>query len=130
MFGTDERVTMLTDIDLEGPNGEDLVLSRKTTTTFIFAGVNFKDDGYVLGVKGDDERYIPLPATEVKSLQAQQLLPSPLPAYKVPVIEYVFGYSLYIALGTSIAYYTIKEWVQSSLMRHRAEQQKSSELNT
>ncbi len=129
MFGTDERVYQLTDVDLEGPNGEDLVLCRKSTTTFIFAGVYFKDDGYVLGVKGDDEKYIRLSASEIRTYQTEQLLPNPLPPYKVTVIEYIFGYLFYIAIFLSIAYYTIKDWIQRRFASHRTVGGESSETS-
>src|SRR5580693_2157252 len=103
MFGADESIECITSVTLKGAKGEPLCLAFKTTKVFVGGGVYLKDDGYVLMIVKEHGSYYPMPAAdEVESFQAQGLLPSPLPHYKVPIIEYLFGYSLWIVIVFAI----------------------------
>jgi hypothetical protein len=113
-FGSDEKIRSLTDIKLRGPSGETLFLAHKVTTQFFLLGVHVKDDGYVLGVQGDSRKYFRMPAdTQVSRLQQQGLLPRPLPGYRLGTIDYLIGYSLWLALAAMGAWFGFKRWASS-----------------
>jgi hypothetical protein len=113
-FGNDERIHSLSDVKLRGPSGEALFLAHKVTTQFFLLGVNVKDEGYVLGVKGESRKYFRMPAdAQVQRLQQQGLLPSPLPGYRLGTFDYLFGYSLWFALAGMGAWYGFKRWATS-----------------
>jgi hypothetical protein len=109
-FGSDEKIRSISDLKLRGPTGETLFLAHKVTTQFFLLGVHVKDDGYVLGVKGDSRKYYPMPTAQVQRLQQQGLLPSPLPGYRLSTIDYLIGYSLWLALAAMGAWYGFKRW--------------------
>jgi hypothetical protein len=93
MFGADEKIGKIQEIP-----GTDYNLCHKYTLHFFLAGIYLSDDGYVLQKKTDSRAYHPLTAQEIKELQQTGELPSPLPAYSISTIEYLFGYSLWIVL--------------------------------
>lgn len=98
-FGIDETLHHLENVKLEGPKGEKLFLAHKTAIRFFVAGVYLRDDGYVLGVVGGDDRYAPLPVgAELERLQQAGLLPKPLPKYTLGWFDYAIGYSLWLVL--------------------------------
>ncbi|MFT0212167.1 hypothetical protein VQ643_06060 [Pseudomonas sp. F1_0610] len=70
---------------------------RVYTKWFIF-GLYAQDKGYILIDKHNKNTYIFLDAGLVKDLQADDLLPQTLPSYSVPTLEYLKGFSLWIAL--------------------------------
>jgi uncharacterized protein len=99
LFGKQEDVQKIQDVPLKGPNGEDLFLGYKTSGYFLGAGVYISDDGYVLGIRGVKDEYFPLPRAEVLTqLQQERSLPSPLPQYSLSLLDYAFGYSLWLTL--------------------------------
>jgi hypothetical protein len=98
LFGSDETLTCIQHVEVTGPKGEPLCLAYKTTKVFFGAGIYLKDDGYVLRIENDAKHYFPLPADQVAKWQAASLLPNPLPPYTIPLIEYAFGYSLWIVI--------------------------------
>lgn len=105
MFGKDETIHKIEDIAFQNREGEDLFLGYKTTIQFFVAGLYLTDDGYVLGVRGEDTFY-PMPTgEELKGLQADGLLPDPLPAYRIGWFDYALGYSLWIILVGVAAFY-------------------------
>jgi hypothetical protein len=57
------------------------------------------DDGYVLQKKTDYGAYYPLSEQRIIEMQQGGLLPSPLPKYSIPILAYIFGYSLWIILA-------------------------------
>lgn len=57
-FGKSETITFLQNIDLKGPNGENLYLGYKTSIMNFIAGIYLKKDGYVLGSVNDKRHYI------------------------------------------------------------------------
>lgn len=98
MFGKDETLKCIQPITLKGPQGEALCLGHKFSKRFFIAGVYLQDEGYVLGLQQDTSRFFPLTEPYKAELQASGVLPTPLPAYSIPTIEYVFGYSLWLVI--------------------------------
>ena len=98
LFGTDERIHKIEDVNIRGAKGEELYLGYKTSSLFIFFGAYLKDEGYVLGVKGSYGTYYPLDDAQIKSFQDKGNLPTPLPSYKIALSDYIFGYSLWIMI--------------------------------
>lgn len=98
LFGTDERIHKIEDVNIRGAKGEELYLGYKTSSLFIFFGAYLKDEGYVLGVKGSHGTYYPLDDAQIKSFQDKGNLPTPLPSYKIALSDYIFGYSLWIMI--------------------------------
>jgi len=99
IFGKTERIIDISDIDIKGANGEELYLAYKTTQVFFFMGIYMSDDGYVLGVKKSFGIYYPLSKEKIKSLQKSGTLPAVLPTYKIPISEWLWGFSLWILLA-------------------------------
>ena len=98
IFGKSERVEEISDVDFKGAKGEELYLAYKTTSLFFFMGVYISDDGYVLGIKKSYGSYYPLSEEKIKELQTSGHLPNPLPTYKIPMSERLWGFSLWILL--------------------------------
>ena len=99
MVGTSETVHHLQDVPLTGPKGEKLFLGYKTSTTFFIAGVWMSVDGYVLGVQGDSKHYFSLPeSAALERYQKAGALPNPLPKYEPSILDYAFGYSLWLII--------------------------------
>jgi hypothetical protein len=115
LFGEQEKVTCITDVTLKGADNEALCLAHKTTTYFVGAGLYLKDDGYVLGIKGKaDSSYYNMPTErELKEFQEAGSLPTPLPSYNIGALEYVLGYSLWIALAVTAMWYGGKRLLRS-----------------
>ena len=111
MFGTKEYLQKIQDLDLRGPNGEALYLGYKYSHHSFIAPYRTTDDGYILGVVGE-QRYYPLNAALIERLQAQKRLPVPLPPYELSALDYLFGYLLWIILagiGVSIVFSIYKQ---------------------
>jgi hypothetical protein len=52
-----------------------------------------QDDGYILLPKGKTDSYFHMPAgAQLASFQTQGVLPTTLPPYKIPTLDYAFGY--------------------------------------
>lgn len=107
-FGTSEDIEKITDLDVRSPKGEELFLAYKTTMYMFIAGVYFKDEGYVLGIKGSYNSYYPLDDTMISDLQNNNQLPNPLPKYKIPLKDYAIGFSAWPILLVLI--YRIYLW--------------------
>ncbi len=108
LLGKQESIKKIQDVTIKGSKGEDLYLAYKTSAQFVFLGLYFKDDGYVLGVKKKFGAYYPLSEKQITSFQEQGLLPKPLPTYDIPFFDYVMGYSLWIVLAFIIITQTLK----------------------
>jgi tetratricopeptide (TPR) repeat protein len=130
MFGTREYLHKIQDLDLRGPNGEALYLGYKYSHHSFIAPYRTTDDGYILGVVGE-QRYYPLSAALIERLQAQKHLPTPLPPYELSALDYLFGYLLWIILagiGVSIVFSILKQrrrkkalpFAEAGLAHHRA----------
>lgn len=117
-FGTDEKLTCVSDVALRGPEDQPLCLAYKTRTTWFGGGVWFEDDGLVLWTRGQGS-YYPLPEpAQVAAMQEAGLLPRPLPTYSVPPIEYAFGFSLWIVVAGVIAW-TVLQSRRQRIQRER-----------
>lgn len=108
--GKKERLHELCDVSVCGPHGERLALSFNTTTARLASlGVYCKDDGYVLSLKSAPQTYFNWPdSTQARQFQFAGLLPAPLPSYKVPTSEYLWGFSFWFALIVAAGCLTIK----------------------
>ncbi|MEJ7733847.1 MAG: hypothetical protein WKG00_32215 [Polyangiaceae bacterium] len=111
LFGMRETLVCLQNIEQRSPDGEPLCLAYKTTGYFVVAGVYFRDDGYTLALRSED-RFIDVPPEALQALQAEGALPTPLPAYSVPLHEYAFGYSLWLVVALVIAWGAIEKVVK------------------
>ncbi|QCX38351.1 sel1 repeat family protein [Aureibaculum algae] len=98
LFGKSERIIKISEVDVKGADGEELFLAYKTTQVFFFMGAYMSDDGYVLGIKKSFGSYYPLSEEKIKSLQESGVLPAALPTYKIPISEWLWGFSLWILL--------------------------------
>lgn len=131
-WGEDEKIHKLMDIELNHPIEGELFLGYKTTSFFFGLGVYLKDDGYVLGVNDQSRKYIPMPsADELKIFKAQGLFPIHLPEYNISMIDYVWGYSLWVALLLSGIYQLIKHQLaqRKDLPAPLQENNESNDLN-
>lgn len=112
-FGSDERIFFVANVEAKGPNGERLILAYKTTTHNFLLGTSVSDDGYVLAVVGERDKYYRMPTgAELERLQSQGFLPRPLPPYSLNLFDYFFGYSLWIFLA-SIPFWASFLWWRS-----------------
>ena len=107
MFGKDETIHFIQDVDITSQDNEPLFLGFKTTTMFILAGVSISDDGYVFGLRSDHSKYIDTSPEELAKFQKSGLLPDPLPAYKISTLDYLIGYSLWIVIPVIAIFYFI-----------------------
>ncbi|HEX4459594.1 MAG TPA: hypothetical protein VIA18_16550 [Polyangia bacterium] len=124
LFGTDETITCIQHIDVKSPKDESLCLAHKFSKLFFGAGVKLSDEGYVLGVedgaKGKVTSYYRLDAAKIKDLQSQSMLPTPLPKYEIPTIEYAFGYSLWLVLVGTAIWYKVAAMMKTRRLAARA----------
>ncbi|CAN5264885.1 hypothetical protein BH10PSE9_BH10PSE9_08980 [soil metagenome] len=107
MFGKDETIHFIQDVSITSQDNKPLFLGYKTTTNWILAGVSISDDGYVFGLREDHSKYIETTPDEIAKFQKSGLLPDPLPPYKIPLIEYILGYSLWIVIPIVALVYLI-----------------------
>jgi len=106
LWGVSDKITCIQDIALKGAQNEDLCLGYMTSTLFLGGGVYLKDKGFVLGIKSAHGSYYPMPSDqEIAEFQSAALLPTPLPAYHISPIDYLFGYSLWIVIGVTMVWY-------------------------
>lgn len=104
MFGLDESFHKIQDVEILGPNGEDLDLSYMLEKRFFVAGLYLKDKGYVLSTSNSEGNYYRLDAAEIVKFQTSGLLPTPMPSYKIDIIEYLIGYSLWLVIFAVIVW--------------------------
>jgi len=101
-FGKQETVTCIVDVDARGGGGEPACLAFKTSIYWAGGGVYLSDDGYVLKPRGSGNTYYEL-SNAARDGQVEGL-PSPLPPYSIPFMEYFGGYSLWWAIGAVIVW--------------------------
>lgn len=108
-FGADETTHFLQDVTLKGAKDEALFLGYMTKIQFFVAGMYITDEGYVLGVKGESNRYYNMPTgEELARFQKNGFLPDPLPPYSLSFWDYLFGYSLWWVIAGTIAWFAIR----------------------
>jgi hypothetical protein len=109
-IGTDESIEFLVDVSLPPVDGKSFYIGHKKTQKIFGLPYYVKSDGLVLGVKGDSRKYLPLPeGAKLQVLQKAGLLPDPLPSAKLDLVDYLFGYSLWLAIVVLFLYYGIKK---------------------
>lgn len=103
-FGKGESLKVVADTGLKSPDGATLVLAHKVTKHCFLVPYWLSDDGFVLGVKGNDKAYYPLPDPEkLNALQAEGLVPNPFPNWKRSIGDWIEGYFLWwLSLGFMI----------------------------
>jgi tetratricopeptide (TPR) repeat protein len=97
-FGTQEYLRQIQDVAITGPKGEPLYLGHKYSFHSFLAPYWMTDDGYILGVRGQ-QSYFRLDEANIKSFQSRGLLPSPLPPYELSLLDYAMGHLLWIVLA-------------------------------
>jgi hypothetical protein len=101
-WGERESIHKIVDIPLKGSKGEDLFLAYKTHSYFLLAGIYVKDDGYVIGISGNDNGYYPLPSGyKLREFREAGMLPIELPKYKITFLDYIIGYLTFASSATS-----------------------------
>jgi len=95
-FGTDIRTHHIIELEKDG-NEETSYLGYYTETEWFGLGVGIEDKGYIIGIKGQD-KFVPLNEDLKRAMQEKGFLPMSLPEYKISMIDYIFGYSLYIVI--------------------------------
>jgi Tfp pilus assembly protein PilF len=93
-FGTQDHLVKIQDVDIKGPQGEALYLGYKYSDHSFVLPYTVTDDGYILGIKGQDA-FFKLDEARIKSFQASGLLPSPLPPYELSLMDLVMGHLLW-----------------------------------
>ncbi len=109
MFGTDDNIHPITDVSVTGPEGQPMQLAHRVSLHFFVAGIYTTDEGYVLVEKGKTDLYYTLTPELIAEYQASNSVPNPLPAYKIPLWDYLFGYSLWLIVASLILFYVIKD---------------------
>lgn len=92
--GKQESLHEIMNIDLKGPNGEELYLGYKTTHYIAILPYAISDDGYILGVRGGTT-YYKLDPDKLQALQAAGYVPNPLPKYEIPLLDYVTAHAIW-----------------------------------
>ncbi len=87
--------------------GDKTELVSHTTTLFILAGVNITDKGYAIQIAGSDD-YWDLTPDLTAGLQEVGVLPTPMPKYSIPIIDLLFGYSLWVVIAGLAVFYGAK----------------------
>jgi tetratricopeptide (TPR) repeat protein len=100
-FGTQEYLRQIQDVEVKGPKGEALYLGYKYSFHSFILPYRMTDDGYVLGIRGE-QSYFRLDEGNIKSMQARGQLPTPLPPYQLSAIDYAMGHGAWIALAVII----------------------------
>lgn len=97
-FGTSETLEKIEDTRITGQNNEKLYLGYKFSHHSFVAPYWMTDDGYILGVEGQNRYYTLTPELRDR-FQSQGLLPKPLPPYEIAWYHWLFGHLLWIVLG-------------------------------
>lgn len=86
---------------------EQFSLGYRTYFKWFVAGVYVKDEGYVL-IDHSDNAYVPLDEEDIKQLQEEKTLPTPLPQYSLSAVDYLKGYSLWLIIIALAGYFGFK----------------------
>jgi hypothetical protein len=104
LVGNIDNLQRLVPLQLKGKDGESLSLGFRTTRIVIGLGIYIKNQGYVLLPEEGSTLYYPLDDKQIDDMQADGSLPSTLPEHSLPLIEYIYGYSLWIAIAVISIY--------------------------
>jgi hypothetical protein len=106
-FGTDEELRFIQETKvMQGPVA--LWLARKIRTENFMLPYMMVDEGYVLA--DHSKQYYPLDEAKIKELQDQGLLPNPLPLFKLELLDYILGYSLWLTIAVIGLWMGISAW--------------------
>lgn len=107
MFGDRESIRYLAKTEMKAPGGQEIYLGNLVVMRTLVLPYFVESKGLVLGIKGDSQKYIPLPQGQERVvLQAAGLLPEVLPSPRLTALDYLFGFSLEIAV-LLLALYTV-----------------------
>ena len=98
MFGHDETLHRLVDVDVVGENDEKLSLGYMTSTESLLLPYTLRDDGYVLMPRDTSDTFYTFTDEELAGWQANGAMPDPLPPYEVPMLDRIMGYLLWPTL--------------------------------
>ena len=99
LFGTQDSIHFVANTTIPGPGESHLFLGHRVTMKSLLLPYYVESNGYVFGISGEQGKYIPLPTgAELEAIQAKGYLPNPLPAVELGWIDYLMGYSLWLAL--------------------------------
>jgi len=121
-FGEQVEIHKLQDISLKGPNKEKLFLGHVVKTQYFLLGLYMEDAGYALGIENSDSYYNFPNEDKVKYFQSKNLLPNPLPKYKIKLTDYLIGYSLLIAFIILIIWAIIYSKIKNRNKNHAINQ--------
>ena len=126
-WGERESIHKIVDIPLKGSKGEDLFLAYKTHSYFLLAGIYLEDDGYVIGISGNDNGYYPLPSGyKLREFREAGMLPIELPKYKITFLDYIIGYSLWIIIACIALYLFAKSLFSKPILQHKVKHKTKS----
>lgn len=109
MFGQQDSVHFVANTTISGPGGARLFLGHLVTMHAFLLPYYVESKGLVLGVSGESQKYIPLPAEQqLSELKKAGLLPNDLPTPELSIFDYVFGFSLELFLLVAIGYPLLK----------------------
>lgn len=91
-----------------GNDGEVLYLGRRLRTDVFLLPYNITDEGFVMGVKGSPTDYYPLSPERIKELQQNGMLPTPLPGYRIRLIDYLIGNALWMPFLILLLYLLLR----------------------
>src|SRR5262245_53174338 len=74
-FGTQEYLRQIQDVEVKGPKGEALYLGYKYAFHSFILPYRMTDDGYILGIQGE-QRYYRLDDASIKAMQSRGQLPT------------------------------------------------------
>lgn len=104
-FGDSEQLRFISEVRLQGPEGEPLYLARKIVQHNFLLPYSAEDRGYVLAVSGAGGRYFPISEPEMLSTwQSLGKVPTPLPPYEPSLLDYFSDHSLWLTLTVLLSY--------------------------
>jgi hypothetical protein len=110
-FGKKEEIRFVEALLLKSERGEPLYLGYKLTSHHFLASYSLEEDGYVIGVAGNSDRYYPMPTPEkLNAFQKMGLMPTPLPQYHLVFRDYIFGYLLWMVIPIVTLWIWLDGW--------------------
>jgi len=107
-FGKQDYIRYIQNVDIVDGENRELYLGYLLTRVNFVGGLYLEDNGYVLGVK-DKDIYYSLLTEDITDLQASGKLPKPLPEYKIGLMDYIFGYIVWLIIFILVAWALIKK---------------------
>jgi hypothetical protein len=112
-FGADQRIHFIQEVSLRGPNEEKLFLGRMIETKSFLLPYSVKDQGFVLAISGESDRYFDMPPDDaLQAMQREGLLPAPLPGYELTPVDLIFGHLLWIVIAALALYGAFKHFTK------------------